>query len=226
MHNTLRHSFCEDIQEEVNTHKPTNSTKLMKGQPSSSQDTFVYIHSQNHSWTPAVQVSVDHEGQRATVVRPIFKTEQQMLQCGSRNSRKYSKEEVVDLSDYPNGLLPMQNVDANGNLLDFRDMVTLPFVHEVRYVTSDPAVLDRLCPYTMSHLTNVLLFSLQHCFLTLIPLGGAAIQSQKAPPFREAIHPCRGHCGCGQSVPMVFRTVHGEEAGLLLQSFGLGRKPG
>lgn len=54
-----------------------------------------------------------------------------MLQCGARDKQKYTKEETVDVSSYPNNCLPMQNVDANGNLEDYKDMVELCFMHEV-----------------------------------------------------------------------------------------------
>lgn len=54
-----------------------------------------------------------------------------MLQCGPRDKQKYTKEETVDLSSYPNQCLPMQNVDANGNLENYKDMVELCFMHEV-----------------------------------------------------------------------------------------------
>jgi hypothetical protein len=35
------------------------------------------------------------------------------------------------LSDYNKGVLPMQNVNAQGELRAFPDMVNLPFLHEV-----------------------------------------------------------------------------------------------
>ena len=121
------------------------------------KNTYVYLRSKDHSWIPAIQVkaTTDEHGEpsRATVVRPLFKTEQQMVQCGSRKTQKYSREEEVDLSDYPNGLLPMQNVDVNGNLQDFPDMVSLPFMHEVRFSSVKMhfvVVVVVLCPCTKS----------------------------------------------------------------------------
>jgi len=52
-----------------------------------------------------------------------------MLQCGDKH--KYTKEETIDLTNYPSKVLPMQNVDASGNLEDYKDMVQLPYMHEV-----------------------------------------------------------------------------------------------
>ena len=93
------------------------------------KQTHVYVRDEESCWVPALQVH--SHGRKAVIVRPIFKTEQQMLQCGARNKQKYTKEETVDISSYPNGCLPMQNVDANGHLEDYKDMVELCFMHEV-----------------------------------------------------------------------------------------------
>ena len=91
--------------------------------------THVYVRDEESCWVPALQVHA--HGNKANVVRPIFKTEQQMLQCGTRGKQQYTKEETIDLSSYPNKTLPMQNVDTNGNLEDYKDMVELCFMHEV-----------------------------------------------------------------------------------------------
>ena len=97
------------------------------------KQTHVYVRDEESCWVPALQVH--SHGTKAQIVRPIFKTEQQMLQCGARGKQKYTKEEVVDLTSYPNNCLPMQNVDANGNLEDYKDMVELCFMHEVSMTT-------------------------------------------------------------------------------------------
>ncbi|KAL7577779.1 hypothetical protein ACA910_010536 [Epithemia clementina (nom. ined.)] len=110
----------------------TNGSSSHKNNNKNDNDTYVYVRSEDHAWVPAIQIWASKDGKpRATVIRPIFKTEQQMMQCGSRSTLKKSvKEYEVDLSEYPNGLLPMQNVDANGNLEGYPDMVALPFMHE------------------------------------------------------------------------------------------------
>ena len=56
-----------------------------------------------------------------------------MLNCAKASKTfKYHDNQIIDLSTYPTGHLPMQNVDQNGNLEDYKDMVDLPFMHEVR----------------------------------------------------------------------------------------------
>lgn len=106
----------------------TEHTMMKQGKP-------VYVRDEESTWAPALQVH--SSGNRAVVVRPVFKTEQQMLQCGDK--QKYTKEETVDLASYSNKVLPMQNVDASGNLEDYKDMVALPYLHEVRYLLDTPS---------------------------------------------------------------------------------------
>jgi len=90
---------------------------------------YVYLRSNENSWVPAKQLKVD--GDKAKVARAIFKNEQEMLSCAREGKQKYAENEMIDLNEYPNKVLPMQNVDANGNLEDYKDMVELPFMHEV-----------------------------------------------------------------------------------------------
>lgn len=65
-----------------------------------------------------------------------------MLNCEepSRKNR-YHDNQLVDLKDYPNGVLPMQNVDANGRLDDYKEMVDLPSMSEVRSLRSSVFVV-------------------------------------------------------------------------------------
>jgi hypothetical protein len=92
--------------------------------------TQVYLRSDEHSWIPALQLKVYNN--KATVAVPKFKNEQELMSCSRRGSKqKYHVEQVIDLAEYPNNVLPMQNVDARGNLEDYKDMVELPFMHEV-----------------------------------------------------------------------------------------------
>ena len=92
--------------------------------------TPVYIRSVEHAWEPAIQVLTDHG--RAKIMRPKFKNQQDMLRCQPEGKhQKYHEYEFVNLKDYDNEVLPMQNVDAHGNLEDYKDMVNLPFMHEV-----------------------------------------------------------------------------------------------
>lgn len=97
--------------------------------------TPVYLRSVDHSWIPALQLNVHPCGTKATVAVPKYRNgEDDMLHCAKNSqSYKYNRNETVNLNDYPNKVLPMQNVDCKGNLEDFMDMVDLPFMHEVRH---------------------------------------------------------------------------------------------
>ena len=96
-----------------------------------SKITHVFLRSADHVWIPALQLKT-HNG-KATVAVPKFANEQDMLHCvdASKKSR-YNDNQIVDLKEYPNNVLPMQNVNANGNPEEYKDMVDLPFMHEVR----------------------------------------------------------------------------------------------
>jgi hypothetical protein len=98
--------------------------------------TPVYLKSANHTWVPALQLKV-HNG-KATVGVPKFNNgESDMMTCAKASKTfPYHDNQIVDLKDYPNGILPMQNVDSNGNLEEYKDMVDLPFMHEVRIETA------------------------------------------------------------------------------------------
>lgn len=104
--------------------KPTNKQEKPKVTP-------VYLRSAENVWVPALQLKT-HDG-KATVALPKFKNEQTMMNCSKASKTfKYHDNQIVDLSEYPTGHLPMQNVDQNGNLEEYKDMVDLPFMHEVR----------------------------------------------------------------------------------------------
>jgi len=94
----------------------------------------VYLRTEEHGWVPALQLKAHDDGKHATVAVPVFKKEHDMLQCLPRSDKntRYQENQVVDLTEYPNHVLPMQNVDANGRLEEYKDMVELPFLHEVR----------------------------------------------------------------------------------------------
>jgi hypothetical protein len=72
----------------------------MTKQQQQKKKTPVYIRDEASCWVPALQLEA--RGNTAKIVRPIFKTENQMMQCGAVGKQKYSREETVDLSMYPN----------------------------------------------------------------------------------------------------------------------------
>jgi hypothetical protein len=88
----------------------------------------VYVRDADHTWVPALQVKT-YNG-KATVQVPKFRDQQSILSCSSK--LKYHGNQVIDLSEYSNKVLPMQNVDGNNELEEYKDMVDLPFMHEVR----------------------------------------------------------------------------------------------
>ena len=95
----------------------------MGGQP------YVYILHKEYAWHPAQLLKT--EGKKATVKVPIYPNEKAIISDGGRGAKK-SEEQVVDLKHYNANVLPLQNVDSNGDLIEFPDMVELPYLHEVR----------------------------------------------------------------------------------------------
>jgi hypothetical protein len=90
--------------------------------------THVYVKDPESAWVPAVLER--SEGDKAYVTVPTYKDEQSMTSDNGR-AAKGKTEQVVNLKDYHHKVLPLANVDANGNLLEFPDMVQLPYLHEV-----------------------------------------------------------------------------------------------
>lgn len=98
--------------------------------------THVYLRSKEHEWIPALQLKSVNG--KATVAVPKFKNEKDMLNCAKASKQfKYNENQVISLADYENGVLPMANVDSDGNPDEYKDMVDLPFMHEVRTISND-----------------------------------------------------------------------------------------
>lgn len=95
-------------------------------------DSHVFVRSKDHLWVPARVVET--KGDFVTVSIPQYVDEQRILSDGGKGAVKHARE-TVDLKDYPNKVLPLQNVDEMGWLNEERDMVDLPFLHEVRFAT-------------------------------------------------------------------------------------------
>lgn len=88
---------------------------------------LVYIKDPKFAWVPGTVLKT--EGTKATVSVPQYKDEQSITSDNGRSAKK-PKETVVNLKDYANGVLPLQNVDKNGMLVEYADMVKLPSLHE------------------------------------------------------------------------------------------------
>lgn len=85
----------------------------------------------NACWIPAILIQ--QNGTKDAIVSvPMYKSDQELFDIGTDSKLKFEADHrIVDLKDYDNNVLPMQNVAPNGNLEDYKDMVELPFMHEV-----------------------------------------------------------------------------------------------
>lgn len=99
------------------------------GGGSGGRSSYVFIRDPEHAWIPCTKIGGD--SRKAVISVPQYPNEQAMI-CDGGAGGKGTEEEEVLLSDYNNGVLPMQNVDPSGHLRPFADMVELPFLHEVR----------------------------------------------------------------------------------------------
>jgi len=88
---------------------------------------FVFLKDPEYAWIPAKLIR--SSGNVADVEIPEYKDEQSTICDGGRTASKMIDAEV-DLSDYNQGVLPMQNVNENGTMRVYPDMVELPFLHE------------------------------------------------------------------------------------------------
>lgn len=92
------------------------------------QTSFVFIRDPEYAWIPCIKKGDD--GKKAQVSVPQYPDEQSIICDGGQSAKKFEDEEVA-LKEYNRGVLPMQNVNASGDLRPFADMVELPFLHEV-----------------------------------------------------------------------------------------------
>lgn len=103
-------------------------TMAPKKNENEKQSSNVFIRDDEYGWRPAVQEKIN--GNKAIVRVPDYPSEQAMACDGGRNAKKGVTREI-NLKDYPSNVLPLQNVDANGDLIECADMVKLPYLHEV-----------------------------------------------------------------------------------------------
>lgn len=88
-----------------------------------------FIRSKDHSWIPAIVTTND--GKHAEVKVPQYKSQQAIKCDAGATAIKGFVMQRIDLSDYPNNALPMQNVNEQGLMEEIPDMVHMPFLHEV-----------------------------------------------------------------------------------------------
>ena len=104
----------------------------------------VYISSKDYGWLPAKVISIDDATNKTTVEVKDYEDDLLIPACEvgrissptaaqvRRGNRTVpSKQIEVDLKDYSEGVLPLQNVDEDGRLIEVSDMVDLSFLHEV-----------------------------------------------------------------------------------------------
>ena len=101
----------------------------MGGKDKEKQSSYVFIMDPEYGWRPAIQEQID--GDKAIVSVPEYPNEE-VMQCDGGRAAKKGQQLTIDLKKYPFGVLPLQNVDSNGDLIEFPDMVRLPYLHEVR----------------------------------------------------------------------------------------------
>ena len=104
----------------------------------------VYIYSEEYGWVPAKVISTDYTANKAVVETKDYEDDVSIPACEvslaasptaaqKRRGNKTvpSKQVEVDLKQYNDGVLPLQNVDEDGKLIEVCDMVDLSFLHEV-----------------------------------------------------------------------------------------------
>lgn len=110
-------------------------------------DSHVYVRSKDHYWIPArvvgdvvatTSTTNNDSGSGSScssdqiiVSVPQYPNEQSILSDGGKGATSFQRL-TINLNDYPNKVLPLQNVDEIGFLNEEKDMVDLPFLHEVR----------------------------------------------------------------------------------------------
>lgn len=121
----------------------------------------VYVASEDFGWLPAKVISTS--GKKATVEVKDYEEDTIIPACevsflvnptaaqkkrGMKNVP--SKEIEVDLSSaiYSGGVLPLQNVDEDGKLIEVEDMVDLSFLHEAAILYNLKARHSKGIPYT------------------------------------------------------------------------------
>jgi hypothetical protein len=107
----------------------------------SKQASNVLIKDEKWGWIPAVQRGI--EKNKASVEVWTYPDEQSVACDNGKGAKGKFEKRVVDLKEYENGCLPLQNVDSNGTLLEVADMVKLPYLHEVRAAGLENQKVDR-----------------------------------------------------------------------------------
>ncbi|VEU39398.1 unnamed protein product [Pseudo-nitzschia multistriata] len=104
----------------------------------------VYIRDDEHAWVPARVVESD--GTTAKVAVPQYACEEEITSDGGKAATGFKTAEVK-LKDYHSGVLPLQNVNESGTLIEVNDMVDLPYLHEAAILYNLKSRHVRALPY-------------------------------------------------------------------------------
>jgi len=104
-----------------------------------SGQTGVYVKDEQYGWLPAKVLSSED----ATTV-----TVEVTMPCKHYDGRHSKEERKIDLKDYDDGTLPMQNVDESGNIIVVPDMCDLPSLHEAAILYNLKSRHESSSPYT------------------------------------------------------------------------------
>ncbi|KAG7372107.1 myosin C [Nitzschia inconspicua] len=108
---------------------------------------YVYILDKEFCWVPALLVEQSKE--KATVVVTDYKSEIEITGSNDPPPGRSTKTVTVKLKDYPNSVLPLQNVVANNhNVKPVADMIDLSFLHEAAILYNLKARHIQSMPYT------------------------------------------------------------------------------
>ena len=139
----------------------------------------VYIRSEEYAWVPGRLLETN--GSTATVSVPQYKDEQAIQSDGGRSAKKFDKVQI-NLEEYHNKALLLQNVDEEGRLKEVEDMVELPFLHEV----SDSSVAFKCFSHDLRsrHMERVL----SHANCSFDNIGCHSLQFKATPSAWQALY--------------------------------------
>jgi hypothetical protein len=104
--------------------------KAKKSAASTTAVAPVYIRCDAEGWIPALQVKV-HKKAKQAVVMSLGSAK--LKKKGTHGDPQQQQQITIDLTEYADHVLPLQNVDDTGaRLVEYSDMVDLPYLHEVR----------------------------------------------------------------------------------------------
>ena len=120
-------------------------------------DQHVYIKHKDFAWIPAQLIDHDVTKKKATVTHLEYESESQILVDGGKRPTR-SVTVTVNLKDYPNESLPLQNIAVDGSggsrsnngttIKVVKDMIELSFLHEAAILYNLKSRHVQSLPYT------------------------------------------------------------------------------